>query len=71
MARLYTGNAGQTLVASAPVSFAYSADRTSVEFAVPLAVIGSPSRVDILWDINDNTFLPTDYSLETYSVVTS
>jgi hypothetical protein len=37
---------------------------------VPLTVIGSPSRVDTLWDINDNTFLPTDYSLATYQIVT-
>jgi hypothetical protein len=31
----------------------------------------APTRVDTLWDVNDNTFLPTDYSLETYSVVTA
>jgi hypothetical protein len=54
----------------APVAFAYSAGRTSVEFAVPLAVIGSPSSVQTLWDVNDNTFLPTNYSLTTYDIGT-
>jgi serralysin len=68
---LYTGNAGQTLVAGAPVSFAFSADRTAVEFAVPLSAIGSPAVVSTLWDVNDSTFLPTDFSLTRYDVFTT
>jgi hypothetical protein len=69
--RLYTGNAGQTLIPTAVVDFAASADRKIVEFAVPLAAIGSPTAIDTLWDINNTTFLPTDYSLTQYTVVTS
>ena len=59
------------VVANALVSFAYSADRTSVEFAAPLSVIGSPTRVETLWDANDTTFLPTDYSLAVYGIATA
>jgi serralysin len=69
--RLYTGDAGQTLVSGARVSFAYSADKTSVELAVPLSAIGSPTRVTTLWDVNDSTFLPTDVSVTEYEVITS
>lgn len=69
--RLYTGDAGQTLVPIAIVSFAASADRKIVEFEVPLSAIGSPAAVNTQWDINDNTFLPTDFSLAQYEVVTS
>jgi hypothetical protein len=68
---LYTGNAGQTLVAAAPVSFAFSADRTAVEFAVPLSALGSPAVISTLWDVNDSTFLPTDFSLTRYDVFTT
>ena len=66
--RLYTGNAGQTLVAGATVSFGYSADHTAVEFAIATSAIGSPQAINTLWDINDNTFLPTDYSLTQFAV---
>ena len=66
--RLYTGDAGQTLVSGAPVAFAFSPDRTAVEFAVPLSAIGSPFVVSTLWDVNDSTFLPTDFSLTSYDV---
>jgi uncharacterized delta-60 repeat protein len=66
--RLYTGDAGQTLVSSATISFGYSADRTVVEFAVPTAAIGSPNAINTLWDVNNNTFLPSDYSASQYEV---
>jgi hypothetical protein len=66
---LYIGDAGQTLVTAAPVSFAFSGDHTAVELAVPLSAIGSPTVVSTLWDVNDTTFLPTDFSLTPYDVV--
>ncbi len=59
---LYTGAAGQTLVAS-DIQFAYSADHTSVEFAIPLSALGNPStQIDVLYDVNDSKFGPTNYS---------
>lgn len=59
---LYSGDSGQTLVAG-PLDHAYSADRMRVEFAVPGALLpGDPQAVDVLADVNDNTFLPNDYS---------
>ena len=67
--RLYTGADGQTLVSGAVVSFGYSADRTIVEFAVSAAAIGAPAAINTLWDINNNTFLPTDYSATQYAVL--
>lgn len=67
--RLFTGNAGQTLVPGAVVSYGASADRMIVEFAVPLAAIGSPNAVNTLWDVNDVTFLPSVFQLAQYDVV--
>ena len=66
--RLYTGADGQTLVAGATVSYAFSADRTAVEFALPTSAVGSPGAINTLWDINDNTYLPTDYSATQFTV---
>ena len=66
--RLYTGNAGQTLVSGATVSFGYSADKKIVELAVAKSAIGSPAAINTLWDVNDSTFLPTDYSATQYTV---
>jgi hypothetical protein len=66
--RLYTGADGQTLVSGATVSYAYSSDRTAVEFAVLASAIGNPNAVNTLFDINNNTFLPTDYSLTQFTV---
>lgn len=69
--RLYTGADGQTLVSGAVVSFGYSADKTVVEFAVASSAIGAPNAINTLWDINNNTFLPTDYSATQYAVVSA
>ncbi len=67
--RLYTGADGQTLVSGVPVTFGYSADHTVVEFSVSAAALGSPRAINTLWDINNNTFLPTDYSATQFEVV--
>jgi predicted lipoprotein with Yx(FWY)xxD motif len=66
--KLYTGNAGGTLVSGATVSFGYSADKTVVEFAVPKTAIGSPMSLGTLWDVNDSVFLPGDYAATQYTV---
>jgi Ca2+-binding RTX toxin-like protein len=58
---LYSGAAGQTLIASNLVA-AWSADRMTVEFRVPKAAVGNPNAIDTLYDINDAVFLPTSYS---------
>ena len=68
--RLYTGAAGETRVAGVTLPFAFSADRTIVEFAVPLSAIGNPAVVNTLWDVNNTVFLPTDYSSIQYDIVT-
>src|SRR3712207_4217471 len=67
--RLYTGADGQTQVSGASVVFGYSGDRTIVEFAVSTDAIGPSRAINTLWDINNNTFLPTDYSLAQYEVM--
>ena len=67
--RLYTGADGQTLVSGANVLFGYSADRTVVEFSVASSALGAPGKINTLWDINNSTFLPTDFSASQYEVV--
>ena len=66
--KLYTGDAGQTLV-NAAVDHAYAADKQFVEFAVPVSLLaGAPSATDVLVDVNNATFLPGDYSSAAYTV---
>jgi serralysin len=64
---LYTGADGQTPVSSA-LQYAYSADKGIVEFAVTAAQIGAPKALDVLVDVNNEVYLPTDYSSYTYTV---
>ena len=59
--RLYTGGAGQTFVAD--LAYNYSADHKSLEIALPNSLMsGSPTGAQVLADINDTVFLPTNYS---------
>ena len=66
---LYTGAAGQTFVGSAALPFAFNANKTIVEFAVPVSQLaGAPQSINVYADVNDNVFLPTSYALAAYSV---
>ena len=68
---LFTGASGQTLV-GAIADFAFSADRTAVEFQVPLAQLGlasAPASTAVYADVNDTAFLPGDYTLPPLTVV--
>ena len=67
---LYTGGAGQTLVASG-LTAAYSADRTEIDFRIPKTSLGSPAGIDTLVDINDTTYLPGDYTAAPFTVLDS
>ena len=64
---LYTGAAGETLVLSG-LTAAWSADRTVVEFRLPTSAVGNPAAMYTLYDINNATFLPTDYLSAPYTV---
>ncbi len=65
-ARLYAGAEGETLLGE--LDFALGPDGTTLEMAVPKALIGSPSAVTMFADINDTVFLPADYSLGGYKL---
>ncbi|MGH1395963.1 MAG: polysaccharide deacetylase [Trichormus sp.] len=65
---LYTGGVGENLV-SGPLNYAYGSNNQIVEFAVPISLLnGTPQAIDLLIDINDQTFLPPNYSAQKYSV---
>lgn len=64
---LYTGDAGQTLVA-ANLTYAYNADHTAVEFRVSKAAVGNPMAMDTLYDINNSTYIPSSYSNQPFTV---
>jgi serralysin len=64
-ASLYTGAAGETLVL-ANIQIAYSSDSHSIEFAIPTAALGNPGAIDVLYDVNNTIFGPTDYTLQPY-----
>ena len=64
---LYTGAAGQNFVGA--LNYAYSSDRTIVEFAVPASAIGnSPEAIDVVIDVNDDVFLPGNFGAQNYTV---
>ena len=65
-AALYTGADGQTLVLD-NIPIAYSADHTSVEFAIPMAAAGNPNNpIDVLYDVNNSIFGPVAYTNQPY-----
>jgi serralysin len=51
------------------LAFAYSQDKTLIELIIPKALIGAPAQVNALLDINDLTFLPTQYAETQYEIV--
>ncbi len=65
---LYTGADGQNLV-SGPLDYATGNNSQVVEVAVPVSLLsGAPKAVDVLADVNNQVFLPIDYSLYKYTV---
>lgn len=67
VAKLYTGNAGQTLVGA--IDYKIAPDGHSIEFAVPKSLIGAGvSQVGIIADINDQVYLPGNYQQPQYTV---
>src|SRR3954469_621247 len=67
---LYTDADGQTLASATPLTYAFSADKTAVEFVLPLAQINSAATsVNLLADVNNTTFLPGDYAAGPYTVI--
>ncbi|WP_460451295.1 Calx-beta domain-containing protein [Alsobacter sp. SYSU BS001988] len=66
---LYTGGAGETLVPNAVVSYGFSADKQTVEFAVAWNQVSDPNGVaQVLADVNDAIFLPANYGTGGYTV---
>ena len=65
---LYSGAEGQTLVSNA-LQYSYNAEKNIVEFAIAASQLGGTKALDVLADVNDSVYLPTDYATYTYSVV--
>lgn len=61
---LYKVTADGVFTWVAGLEFATSADKSILEFAVPAATLGllAPRAIDVMGDINDTIFLPTDYT---------
>ncbi len=64
-AAVYTGGAGETLVLD-NIPVAYSADQTVIEFAIPKSALGNPEAMNVLYDVNDSLFGPSNYSAQPY-----
>jgi serralysin len=64
---LYTGAEGQTLVSNA-LQYAFDAEKGIVEFAISASQLGGTAALDVLVDVNDSVYLPTDYEAYTYTV---
>ena len=60
---LYTGAAGENYV-NQILDYAYSSDSKTVEFAISVALLNNSSpNVNLLIDLNNQAFIPADYSL--------
>ncbi|MGO4914813.1 hypothetical protein [Pseudogemmobacter sp. W21_MBD1_M6] len=60
-ANLYTGGAGETLIAA--LDYRYNADHTVVELAVAKDLLaGAPDMIRIFADVNNAVFVPNDYA---------
>lgn len=66
VARLYSGAAGQTLVAE--LNYARSADGTTMEFAVDQALLGGSTSARVFADVNDTAFIPNSYATANFIV---
>lgn len=67
-AALYTGGAGETLV-SQDVELSFNEDKTIVDLQIPLsAFVEDLALVDVILDINNSQFFPSDYGLPAYTV---
>ncbi|BAY24532.1 peptidase-like protein [Calothrix sp. NIES-2100] len=65
---LYTGADGENFV-TGPLDYGYGTNNQIVEFAVPISLLnGAPQAIDVVVDINNDTFLPSDYSTQKYTV---
>ncbi|WP_417584889.1 M10 family metallopeptidase C-terminal domain-containing protein [Pelagibacterium sp.] len=66
-ARLYTGNAGETLVAE--IDFALGPDGKSIELAIPKSLLGTElNKIGLMADVNDVVHLPADYTQPAYTI---
>jgi peptidoglycan/xylan/chitin deacetylase (PgdA/CDA1 family) len=61
-AYLYSGADGQNYISA--LDYSISADGLSAEIAVPVSLLGTtaPTAIDVLADVNNNIFLPGDYT---------
>ncbi len=69
VAKLYTGDAGQTFVAD--VTYRMNTEGTSLELAIPrelLGLGGSPAAVRAYVDVNNTAFAPNNYASTSYIV---
>ena len=65
---LYTGAAGQNFVTGG-LNYSYSNNQQTVEFAVPVALLGNnPQAIDVVIDVNNQVFLPGDFGAQNYTV---
>jgi len=65
---LYTGAAGETLVAGAVVTYALSGDGKFLEFSIDRSALGGSSvtKVGTFIDVNNTVFLPSGYATGEY-----
>ncbi len=65
-AYLYTGGAGENLVSK--LNYIRSSDGKTIELAIDKNLIGNPNAIDVLADVNDQIFLPGDYSNSKFTI---
>jgi serralysin len=65
-AYLYSGGAGENFVSK--LDYKLSADGKTFEVAVRKDAIGNPTAIDVLADVNNQVYLPGDYSSSGFTV---
>ncbi len=65
---LYTGAAGENFV-TGELNYAFDSTKQIIEFAVPLSLINDTTPgIDLVIDINNQIFLPGNYSSQKYTI---
>lgn len=66
---LYSDGAGGTLVSA--LTYRFDTTKTQVEIAVPASLLPAGTKdIDVLFDINDQTYIPADYSNIPFTLTT-
>ena len=65
---LYTGADAENIVSATPLTYAYNADHSVLEISLPASQVGDPKSLNVLADVNNSVYIPSDYAAGPYTI---